>query len=201
MPDAKDKQNDLDAILDEIAKVETPEKTEVKTPDPAEARIAALEAELKQVRPAVDEAKKIREEMLGRELAHDMKSAVERAREAHESLADWPDDAIEGFLRKRALADRRIEEAWQQRETKPDAFDQVLKGLGKQLGEEVGKRSKERQTDRETRAAVESYVRRAQGLPPPEDPNIPPQHEVSLMNSAQLSELIAKETARQRAAR
>lgn len=79
------------------------------------------------------------EEQQRREAEQSTRQGIDSAVEAIKQVdgVTLPDHLIESHLQQQAAKDRRLLRAWQQREVNPDAWNKVLKGVGRSLAKDL----------------------------------------------------------------
>lgn len=157
--DEGNKTDDLDALLAEFDKntggADDQKDAPKSDPDPNESG-SDLETRLKQLEQSDEQRRQAT-------LDADMTSAVETVR--GELPADKiTDGMVRGWLDERAARDERFAKAWLGRHSNPQAFKQVLTGLGREF-------AKTFQSDVDTRAtedqdAVTAALRGSGNTPP-----------------------------------
>ena len=145
----------LDEILnewDEKDKGAAPEQTkpEEKKPDP----------QMSEVLDFVREAQ-------AEKTQSDIAEAVKTTKDGNEALSVLGDTVVRRYLEFEAAEDPRVKNAWMARNTNPEGWNRVLKGLGDKLAKEIQAQPDQQLTN--DREAARTSVRGSSTQAPPEE--------------------------------
>lgn len=151
-----DAQDDLDSLLKQFEE------------DTQEGEQQDTDFSKDDLKEAVSYIKESQEREWREKTQADIEKSVKSTQEVlQESGFDLPDNLVEGYLNLKAQRDRRVLNAFNQRQKSPDTWNQVLKGVSKELVNTLKNQpDKEATSDHE---AVASAVRSASTKTPEPD--------------------------------
>lgn len=113
-----DQTDDLDSLLKEY---DSPSDSKDKNkPNAGDDKLKPEDLEYIRQRKELDEQERI---------TKDIQSAVKITK----GDGDAPDELVEGFLHHKVSSDARMRKAWEERSTKPDAWNKILQSAGKEF--------------------------------------------------------------------
>lgn len=163
---ARNDGDDLDALLAQFNQQTAPAKTEPVSPTPQTNQ---------QQQPAPTQPDPMVLRMAQRIEREDLNKLVKEVK----GDLDFDDDLVEGWIDAQARKDPRLQKAWLERDTNPQGFQKIAKGLAQEFAKRTSKRVDPQLT--EDRAAVAAAVRGASTQRAPETP--PPNY--SQQNNAE----------------
>jgi len=97
----------------------------------------------------------------------DIAKAVQTAKDGNEALSVLGDTVVRRYLEFEAAEDPRVQKAWVSRNSNPDGWNRVLKGLGDKLAKEIQAQPDQQLTN--DREAARTSVRGSSTQAPPEE--------------------------------